>query len=122
MKLYTSIPKELKPYFNTELEKYRAENISGNLRNAWRHLERAHIIGQKYPFAHTLVHWKMLQFAFKIKSGKEVFGQILRLIFGGVKSFVGKNPNGNPGGTNVPPLKSFPIEKELQDILTNARV
>jgi len=29
-------------------------------------LERAHIIGQKYPYTHTFVHWKMLQFGFKI--------------------------------------------------------
>lgn len=122
MKLYTSIPKELKPYFETELEKYRVENIAGNLKNAWNHLERAHIIGQKYPCEHTLVHWKMLQFGFKIKSKKEIFGQILRLIFGGVKSFVGKIPIGNSGGANVPPLKSYPIDKELQDIFRNAGV
>ena len=122
MKLYISIPKELKPYFNAEIEKYRTENISGNLLNAWNHLERAHIIGQKYPYAHTLVHWKMLKFGFKIKSVKEIYGQIPRLIFGGVKSFVGKIPIGNPGGANVPPLKSFPIKKELQDIFTNAGV
>lgn len=122
MKLYTSIPKKIKPYFDIELEKYKTENISGNFINAWNHLERAHIIGQKYPYAHTLVHWKMLKFGFKIKSGKEVFGQIPRLIFGGVKSLVGKIPIGNPGGANVPSLKSFPIKKELQDIFTNAGV
>jgi hypothetical protein len=122
MKLYTSIPKELKLHFNSELEKYRTENISGNLINAWNHLERAHIIGQKYPYAHTYVHWKMLQFGIKIKSGKEVIGQIPRLIFGGVKSFVGKIPVGNPGGANVPPLKPFPINKEIQDIFINAGI
>ena len=68
------------------------------------------------------MHWKMLQFGFKIKSGKEIFGQIPRLIFGGVKSFVGKIPVGNPGGSNVRPLKPFPVEKELQDIFIKARV
>ena len=104
------------PYFNKELEKYQIEYSINNLLKAWNHLERAHIIGQKYPHAHTFVHWKMLQFGFKIKSSKEVFGQIPRLIFGGIKSFVGKIPVGNPGGANVSPLKSFPIEKELQDI------
>lgn len=52
----------------------------------------------------------------------EVFGQIPRLIFGGVKSFVGKIPVGNPGGANVPPLKPFPIEQELQDIFERAGV
>ena len=71
MKFYTSLPKTLKPYYITELEKYRIEYSNGNLKNAWHHLERAHIIGQKYPYAHTIVHWKMLQFGFKIKNRKE---------------------------------------------------
>ena len=114
MKFYTSMPESLKPYFKAELDKYRTEYSIENLQIAWNHLERAHIIGQKYPYAHTFVHWKMLQFGIKIKSGKEIIGQIPRLIFGGVKSFVGKIPIGNPGGANVPPLKPFPIEQELQ--------
>ncbi len=122
MRFNTSIPKGLQPFYNTELDIFKAEYAKGNLNVAWNHLERAHIIGQKYPYAHTLVHWKMLQFGIKIKSGKEVFGQIPRLIFGGVKSFVGKIPTGNPGGANVPPLKPFPVEKELQDIFSAAGV
>ena len=120
MKFYTSIPKSLEPYFEKELMVYRTEYLCGNLKEAWNHLERAHIIGQKYPYAHSYVHWKMLQFGFKIKSGKEILGQIPRLIFGGVKSFVGKIPVGNPGGANVPPLKPFPIEEELQEIFRKA--
>ena len=122
MKFYTSIPKGLKPYYNFELEKYSTAYLNGDLKSAWNHLERARILGQKYPDAHTYVHWKMLQFGFKIKSGKEIFGQIPRLMVGGVKSFVGKIPVGNPGGANVPPLKSFPIEEELQDIFVKAGV
>lgn len=122
MKFYILMPKSLEPFYDQELEKFQTEYSIGNLKNAWRHLERAHIIGQKYPFVHTLVHWKMLQFGLKIKSGKEIFGQIPRLIFGGVKSFVGKIPLGNPGGANVPPLKPFPIEKELQDIFRKAEI
>ncbi|MFT5884833.1 MAG: hypothetical protein ACI9IP_001290 [Arcticibacterium sp.] len=122
MKFYTTFPQKLKQYFDIELEKYRIELSNGNLKKAWNHLERAHIIGQRYPYAHTLVHRKMLQFGFNIKSGKEVLGQIPRLIFGGVKSFVGKVPLGNPGGANVPTLKSFPIGKELQAIFIKAGV
>lgn len=122
MKLYTTLPDGLKPYFDIELQNYQMNYASGNLKRAWSHLERAHIIGQRYPYAHTFVHWKMLHFGFKIKSGKEIFGQIPRLIFGGVKSFVGKIPVGNPGGANVPPLKSFPIEKELRDVFIKAGV
>jgi hypothetical protein len=122
MKFYTSIPKSLKPFYEVELEKFQMEYSKGNLSRAWNHLERAHIIGQKYPYAHTFVHWKMLQFGFKVKSRKEILGQIPRLLVGGVKSFVGKIPVGNPGGANVPPLKPFPIEKDLQAIFAEAGV
>lgn len=120
MKLYTSIPDKLKPYFDKELREYQSEYAKGDLQSAWRHLERAHIIGQRYPFSHSLAHWEMLQFGFKIKSAKEVIGQIPRLVFGGVKSFVGKIPVGNPGGANVPPLKPFPIEQDIQVIFKKA--
>ena len=89
MRFYTSIPKNLEPYYSLELNNYQIEYSNGNLKSAWYHLERAHIIGQKYPYAHTFVHWKMLQFGIKIKSRKEVIGQIPRLVFGGEKSFVG---------------------------------
>lgn len=122
MKFYTSLPKALKPYFEAELLNYKNEKMSKNYISAWYHLERAHILGQKYPVSHTLVHWEMLQFGFKIKNIKEIIGQIPRLIFGGVKSFIGKIPVGNPGGANVPPLKSYPIEASLQHILNKTGV
>jgi hypothetical protein len=64
----------------------------------------------------------MLQFGFKVKDGKEILGQIPRLIFGGVKSFVDKVPIGNPGGSNTPPLRRVPIEKDLQDVFAKAGV
>lgn len=122
MKLYTSIPKALKPFYGAELANYKVEYSNGDLRAAWHHLERAHILGQRYPYAHSFVHWKMLLFGLKIKSTKEVLGQIPRLIFGGVKSFVGTVPIGNPGGANVPPLKPFPIERDLEEIFSQAGV
>ena len=122
MKFNTILPKELIPYFNQEIEKFHVEYSNNNLNIAWNHLERAHIIGQKYPIAHTNVHWKMLKFGFKIKSSKEILGQIPRLIFGGVKSFVGKIPIGNPGGSNVPPLKAFPIDDDLKMIFKKAGI
>ncbi|WP_341225792.1 DUF3703 domain-containing protein [uncultured Arcticibacterium sp.] len=121
MQFNLRLPQGLYPFFEAELANYRAA-LELDLAKAWHHLERAHIIGQRYPFAHTYVHWKMLQFGFKIKSPKEVLGQLPRLLVGGVKSFVGKVPVGNPGGSNVPPLKSFPIEKDLQNIFLEAGV
>jgi hypothetical protein len=120
MKFYTSMPKKLKHYYQLELDKYWIEYHNGQLQRAWKYLERAHILGQRYPGTHSFVHWEMLKFGFKTKRTKEVLGQIPRLLFGGVKSFVGIVPVGNPGGANVPPLRPFPIDEELQEIFVKS--
>ncbi len=122
MKVYTKMPENLKPFYNQELDLYLQHFNAGNLQDAWRHLERAHIIGQAYPWHHSYVHWKMLQYGMHIKSIKEVVGQIPRLLIGGVKSFVGKIPTGNTGGANIPPLKSLPITTELKEIFSKAGI
>ncbi|PHI21326.1 hypothetical protein CEQ90_02695 [Lewinellaceae bacterium SD302] len=118
MTFYWKMPEGLHPYYQKELEDYRFAFAKGDLSVAWRHLERAHILGQPWAVEHSEVHWYMLRFGFAIKNGKEIRGQILRLIFGGVKSFVGKVPTGNTGGANVPPLQPMEIPKDLQQILT----
>jgi len=119
MKFNTKIPEKLKGYFIQELNLYFQNYQSGDLNTAWYHLERAHIIGQSYPKEHTYVHWKMLQFGFRIKSTKEIIGQIPRLLVGGVKSFVGKIPVGNTGGANVPALKPMEIAEDLKRVISN---
>jgi hypothetical protein len=118
----TVIPKKLKPFYLAELNAFKIEIQKNNLHKAWQHLEKAHVIGQAYPYEHSNVHWKMLLFGIKIKSIKEVVGQIPRLVFGGVKSFVGTIPVGNTGGANVPPLRPLPISKEIQNIFKIAGV
>lgn len=117
MKFYTSIPKTLYPFYNAELQKATQLLKENKLQECWHHYERAHILGQRYPLQHMYVHFKMMQFGFKIKSTKEVLGQITRLIFGGVFSFVGTVPIGNTGGANVPPMKPMEIPNDLQEIL-----
>lgn len=117
MKLHFKIPSGLLNHFNQELTNAKAALGKGHLQVSWRHLERAHILGQAWPVQHTKAHWRMVSFAFRIKNWKEVLGQIPRLIVGGVKSFVGEIPVGNTGGANVPPLKPMEIPKDLQEIL-----
>ena len=90
MKLNTKMPVKLKPYFQRELNEYLLAFEKNKMEVSWKHLERAHILGQPYPIEHTYVHWKMLLFGIKTKNTKEVIGQIPRLLVGGVKSFVGK--------------------------------
>ncbi len=111
------MPDGLKVHYHQELKDYKKEMAKRNLQVAWRHLERAHILGQAWPKEHTHVHWIMLKFGFRIKNIREIIGQIPRLLVGGVKSFVGNIPVGNTGGANVPPLQPMEIPDDLKAIL-----
>lgn len=117
MKFYTNMPKKLNPFFRNELVTSKREFENKNLQTSWHHLERAHILGQSYPWHHTLVHWRMLVFGIRIKNGREIIGQLPRLLVGGVKSFVGKIPVGNTGGTDVPALQTMAIPDDLHEII-----
>ncbi len=121
MKFNTRLPHILYQPFNDELDLYKSAFKKQNFRKAWHHLERAHIIGQAYPFSHTYVHWLMLKFAFATKNVKELIGQAPRLLVGGIKSFVGVIPLGNTGGADVPPLRPMEIPQDLKEILNRAQ-
>jgi hypothetical protein len=121
MKVYTKMPKVLQPFYQTELTKAAASLKKEHYIICWRHLERAHILAQPYPFQHTAVHWRMFLFGIRVKNRKEVMGQIPRLLVGGVKSFVGRIPVGNTGGANVPPLQSMEIPEDLAVIINNTK-
>lgn len=115
------MPTGLKAHFHTELQHYRAALNAGNWPLAWRHLERAHVVGQAWPREHSLAHWHMLRFGIRIKNTREIVGQIPRLLVGGVKSFVGHIPVGNTGGANVPPLQPMEIPADLAVVLEQYR-
>ncbi len=111
------MPSALKAYYQNELSAASRAFCKGDWQQSWQHLERAHILGQPYPFAHSYVHWKMLLFGIQTKNTKEIIGQIPRLLVGGVKSFVGNIPVGNTGGANVPPLQVMEIPEDLLNII-----
>lgn len=115
------MPKALKPFYLKELLQAKNNFEKKHYQHSWRHLERAHILGQPYPVEHTAVHLKMLSFGIKIKNWTEVIGQIPRLLVGGVKSFVGKIPVGNTGGADVPPLKPMEIPEDLAAIINKTK-
>lgn len=121
MKFNTSMPTALKPFFQKELTEAENNFTKRRFQQSWQHLERAHILGQPYPFAHSFVHWKMLMFGIKTKNPKEIIGQIPRLLVGGVKSFVGNIPVGNTGGANVPPLQPMKIPEDLKIIIISSK-
>ncbi|TCC88173.1 DUF3703 domain-containing protein [Pedobacter frigiditerrae] len=118
----TMMPKILKNYYAIELAHYSSHLKRGDFQQSWHHLERAHVIGQAYPYQHTYAHWKMLKFGFRTKSVNEIIGQIPRLLVGGIKSFVGKIPVGNTGGSNIAPLKNLPIENDILGMFKEAQL
>jgi hypothetical protein len=86
----------------------------GDLDAAFHHLERAHVLGQPWAIHHTRAHWLMLKIGLKRRDVREIFGQIIRIAGGGLLSWVGRLPEGNTGGANVPAEKPMPLPPDLK--------
>ena len=122
MKLHWTMPSKIRPHYLAELNMSEQAHSIGDLRLEWHHLERAHILAQRWPREHNGVHWRMLKFGLRIKDTREIIGQVPRLVFGGVKRFVGTVPIGNTGGSNVPALKSMVVPPDLAEVLKGCAV
>ena len=94
---------------------------AGQLGVAFRHLERAHVLGQSITADHTRVHWRMLKIGWKRRDAREVFGQIIRILGAATKTAFGIYPKGNTGGADVYFFKPMPIPEDLQAILDRSR-
>lgn len=106
--------KKLKRAFDAEVaagrERYRAAEYA----DAFRHFERAHVLGQRFVVPHTRSHVWMLRVGFKRRSLREIGGQLIRIPAGIIGSAIGVVPIGNTGGANVPATKRMPIPEDLQ--------
>jgi hypothetical protein len=87
----------LRKYFKAELEKAKAAIVAQDFETAWIALQRAHLLGQRDPIAHTIAHWNMLKLAWKQRDFREVMGQLmpvllalsLTLLHGQMRSLLG---------------------------------
>jgi hypothetical protein len=84
---------------------------------AFRHLERAHVLGQRYVRPHTRAHWWMLRVGWRRRDRRELVGQIVRLLVAPLASALGVLPLGNTGGADAPATKPMPVPAELQTLL-----
>ncbi|WP_420580511.1 DUF3703 domain-containing protein [Reichenbachiella sp.] len=116
MKLNTKMPDNLNPFYVEELVKFDSAWSKQEIATAWHHLERAHIISQRYPLQHTETHWKMFLLGIKTTNLKEIVGQLIRLIFGAPLSFINKIPVGNVGSSRVSMIQSQPLPADIQEI------
>lgn len=90
---------------------------AGELEQGFRHLERAHVLGQAFVLPHVRSHVGMLRVGWRRRDAREIIGQLLRIPGAAIGSLLGHVPVGNTGGANVPAFRAMPIPKDLADIL-----
>jgi hypothetical protein len=89
---------------------------SGNLGQAFRHFERAHILGQQRTLLHVRAHVAMLRVASRKGDKREFVGQLKRIVAAALFSRIWV-PKGNTGGANVSAFEPMPLPEDLERIL-----
>tara|TARA_R110002094_G_scaffold205335_1_gene176180 strand:+ start:99 stop:449 length:351 start_codon:yes stop_codon:yes gene_type:complete len=112
---------ELKASYLTELEAARVAEWAGDFQTAFTHLERAHILSQKFALAHTATHLRMLRLGWRKKDFREVLGQFIRTIAALIFSRIWV-PVGNTGRANVSAFAPMPVPEDLAEVLGKTRV
>jgi hypothetical protein len=110
----------LRDAFASELAEARSAEAARDLRRAWRHLERAHILSQPFAWLHLRIHGSMFGFAWRQRDVRELLGQLPRLALAAPGSWTGRAPRGNTGGADVGIFTPMPIPADLEDLLRAA--
>ena len=87
--------------FEAEAIAYRRARSVGDSAAACRHLERAHIVGQRLLGLHVRSHVLMLGYAVSQRDIRETAGQLLRLALAPIGNLTGWLPLGNTGRSDV---------------------
>ena len=90
---------------------------SGDIAEAWRLLERTHILSQPWARPHVHSHIEMLRLGIRTRSGREVLGQVVRILVAGPGSALGRYPRGNTGRADVPATAPMPVPDDLAALL-----
>lgn len=102
---------------HVELSRADEARARGDEGTAWHHLERAHILSQPFAGWHFRVHLAMLTEGWRRGDGREVLGQIVRVLLAAPASWLGRAPAGNTGGANVGLFERLPVPADLRDLL-----
>ena len=113
---------ELRQAWAAEREAARVARASGDASTEWHHLERAHILGQPLPVAHVRTHVAMLGFGLRHRDGREIVGQMARLLVAGPGSAARRYPLGNTGGADVSAFVPMDGPEDLRALLVTASV
>lgn len=108
--------KTLKQFYQAELVAAQAATARGDFEQAFAHLERDHILSQRFAFAHTATHLRMLRLGWRMRDAREVRGQIVRAVAALVFSRIWV-PAGNTGRANVSAIAPMPLPEDLARVL-----
>ncbi len=111
----------IKPHFEAELREAERCKAQRDAAGAFKHLERAHVLGQSSTRLHLIAHWQMLKWAVQNGSAGEFVGQVVRMVGAATKTAMGLVPEGNTGGSNVSPFKRMAVPGDLAAIIEQAR-
>jgi hypothetical protein len=115
-----SIPRS-EPGVQAELDAAASAEALGHFDAAFRHLERAHILGQSATVDHVRVHWRMFRFALRHRLAGEALGQAWRIVAASLFTAAGLVPQGNTGGSNVSGFRRMPVPADLAAAVLAAR-
>lgn len=107
----------LRHAYDAEMAAATSLYAAGECGQAYQHLERAHVLGQRYVVPHVATHYWMLKLGARRRSMPEVLGQFIRIVLGALGSAVGIVPTGNTGGTNISMFRRLPLDPEIQELL-----
>lgn len=114
-------PAAIRQAWAAERSAARQARADGDAPRERRHLERAHILSQPFALLHVRTHVAMLGFGVRNRDGREIIGQLFRLLVAGPGSAMRRYPLGNTGGANVSAVQPMDIPADLQAILTDSR-
>lgn len=115
-----TVPPAIADLLNAERRAARAAYAAGDRAEAWRLLERTHILSQPWAWPHIRSHLDMLVLAVRTRDGREVIGQLGRIVVAGPGSAMGRYPLGNTGRANVPATQPMPLPDDLAEVLAQA--
>lgn len=95
----------------------RSARRAGEIDEAWRLLERTHILSQPWAWPHVRSHVDMLRLAVHVRDRRELVGQVARILVAGPGSVVGRYPLGNTGRADVPATLPMPVPPDLAGLL-----
>lgn len=104
-----------------EMAAYRNARAAHQIEAAWQALARVHILSQTRIWPHIRSHIEMLGFAVAMRDGKEVFGQMIRLVLAPLGNITGPLPLGNTGRANVSAFAPMEIPEDLAGVMNKKR-